>query len=53
MDKHMTKKLKIQIRLTVLEKEKILEKCKKYNFTSISEYIRVISLSGELKINDN
>lgn len=41
---------KIEVRMTFQEKDDILQKVKLYGFTSLSEYIRVIAVKGELKI---
>jgi hypothetical protein len=40
----------ILIKLTKLEKNEIEERAKKYNFSSTSEFIRVLALKGKLEI---
>ena len=40
----------IQIRLTKEEKEKIEQKAKENNFSSVGQYLRVIGISGVITI---
>ena len=46
----MTQTVKIEIRMTQEEKDLIQKRAKDFGFTSVSEFIRVISTKGTLNI---
>ena len=48
----MTQKAKIELRISIEDKKTIKKRAAYYGFTSMSEYIRVISTKGTLTIGE-